>query len=158
MYPKLQQEATYLRDCKREQDIESSKKRGRPKNDSPLRKRSRTDTKWTRIAGREDVPQDVKELIDNYKKETYNMKQKVARLETRVAVTKDKLNKKAVAAAKPAPVVLLPPVTAPTKPRTPPKPIGPPATFESRFKELEDFQRANNHTRVPGRIPGLGRW
>ena len=45
-----------------------------------------------------------------------------------------------------------------TPPKPKPAPVGPPPSFESRFKELQDYKLANNTTRVPGRIPGLGRW
>ena len=176
MYPKIQKEVGSLRAFKYSQ-LESNK-RGRPKNATtiapPGKKRK---TKWVRISTREDIPDDVKELIGTYKTEAAKLKKKVARLETRVTVTKDKLDmskqqapagtpapvKPAPTAkpapAKPAPAALLPPVVGTATPAAPPNPSARmPITFESRFKELEEFKRANNHTRVPGRQPGLGKW
>jgi hypothetical protein len=123
------------------------------------------------INSRSDVPDDVKEQVAKLKKDASNekraMKGKIARLER-----KAKKLTEAVAAAEEAPKVEptpqvkpsllllllpLPLAGAPTKPSPPPKPVGLPVCFESRFKELVDYKIANNTTRVPGRIPGLGR-
>lgn len=144
---------------------------------TPAAKKIMTDKNYytnRRLANRPDVPQDVKELVSKLKKDTSNemrsMKKKISRLEKQVtgqstklaAAAEEKLKKlpppphvlAAAAAAKEAAAKVPPP----TKPKPRPKPVGPPPTFESRFKELQDYKLANNTTRVPGRIPGLGRW
>jgi len=173
MYPKIQKEVVSLRAYKSSQ-VETTK-RGRPKKGTTTSatpsKKSRIgdSTKWVRLSTREDIPDDVKELIGTYKTEATKLKKKVARLETRVAVTKDKLDvtKQATPAGKAAPAhttkpapTFSPPNMETTSPAiAPPNPsAGVRVTFESRFKELEEFKRANNHTRVPGRQPGLGKW
>jgi len=147
--------------------------------DDPSRptKRVMTDKSYVykRITNRPDVPDDVKKVVAKLKKEAStekrNMKKKIARLEKKVSESKEMLS--AVAKAPPPPPPQkLPPTPAPhkpaaaaaaavmppTKPAPPPEPAGPPPCFESRFKELVDYNRANNTCRVPGRVPGLGRW
>jgi len=173
LYPKVQHEVNFLRYQKQVEKNQESRKPGRPRKRAPSpvmppvgnpfpalgpspKKKTKIDTKYVRIATRKDVPEDVKELIANVKKESYSerraMKQKIARLEAKVVLTKEKLDEKKQAPL-PPPVPMPPPI-----PRAPPKPVGPPATFESRYKQLEDYKRANNSCRVPGRVPGLGKW
>lgn len=178
IFPRLQQEVHSLRQAQHEQQLQSlvpKRKRGRPRKTpdantagvpiaeavgpSPPKR-----GKYAKIANRKDVPDDVKELIANVRKESSReksaMKSKIARLEAKVVLTKEELKKKQAA----KPPLPLPPATIDNSqykeliPLPKPKPVGPPATFESRYKELEDFKRANNHARVPGRVPGLGRW
>jgi hypothetical protein len=159
-----------------------SPKRGRPPDLdttglTPAAKKIMTDANFyanKHLAGRPDVPDDVKELVKQVKKDARNerrtMKQKITRLEKKVSESSAKLTKMAHEQLKnlpPPPHVVAAAASAkeatPTKPKlTPPKPkpapVAPPPSFESRFKELQDFKLANNTTRVPGRIPGLGRW
>ena len=154
------------------------RKRGRPPKNPPTEEDPSGPTKKTRILSRKDVPDDVKELLAQQRKESNNekrnMKKKIARLEKKVNETKEKLNtiaktppqplpsKQASPPPPPQPVAAVAAATtaavSPPKPKAPEKPVGPPPCFESRFKELVDFQRANNHCRVPTRMPGLGRW
>lgn len=124
------------------------------------------------VNSRSDVPDDVKEQVAKLKKDASNekraMKGKIARLERKakklteaVAAAEEAPKGEPTPQVKPSPAaaVAAPAAAAgaPTKPSPPPKPVGPPVCFESRFKELVDFKIANNTTRVPGRIPGLGR-
>lgn len=148
------------------------RKRGRPANDAtvpydasaPLAKKLMTEAVRKRIHNRPDVPDDVKEHVAQLKKEASEnkskLRKKIGRLEKKLSKTQEKLN--AVNAANKSPAAKLPPLplqqenpAADALPES--SPAEPPATFDSRFQELLDYQRANNTCRVPGRIPGLGR-
>ena len=173
LYPALQHEINLLRYQQQQDQANQPRKRGRPPKNPPAatmpppgapiidsnppKKKAKTDTiKYKRISNRIDKLDDVKELVTKTRKEANDerraMKQNIARLEKKVVLTEKKSEEK----EKPTPPSPEPQLLPPPKPR-PSKPTGPPATFESRFKELEDFKRANNHTRAPRSTGALGK-
>jgi hypothetical protein len=173
LYPKVQHELNFMRYEKQLAEQQEAKGGGRrrkkkgltmPPVGTPIPAVEPTSsTRYARIATRKDVPEDVKELIHNVRKELssekHSLKRKIERLEAKVVLTQEKAKKKqARSAAPPPPVVPVAALPPPKRRASSPKPPGPPATFESRYKELEDYKRANNTCRVPLRAGALGRW
>ena len=157
------------------------RKRGRPPKDEERPRKRRS---YKRICNRPDVPDDVKAEVAQLKKEVAaekrNMRNKIARLENKVSRKEELVQMLArvpttvkkpppspppvqvpTAASVPSPSGTATPAAAlpaPTKPPPSKQQVEPPPTFENRFKELQDYHRANNTCRVPSKIPGLGRW